>query len=158
MFGFLPVLRLFSDRLAHQMEGLLLYRHYSFQIDALSTVLIHANHPQVNSFNPNLRNSLPERSCCLDGERGNPHSPCDSNLGLHQDSLMELLGTIPVLPNQTPGFPAYLIIPELIPHTLVIDPVSGSKDQKKDKHSCKGKTHNIQSRFEELSQEQEKKG
>ena len=69
---------------------------------------------------------------------------------------MELLGTIPVLLNQTPGFPAYLIIPELIPHTLVIDPVSGSKDQKKDKHSCKGKTHNIQSRFEELSQEQER--
>ena len=53
-------------------------------------------------------------------------------------------------------FPAHLIMPELIPHTLVIDPVSGSKDQKKDKHSCKGKTHNIQSRFEELSQEQER--
>ena len=109
-----------------------------------------------NSFNPNLRNSLPEISCCLDGERGNPHSPRDSDLGLHQGSLCELLGTIPVLRNQTPGFPAHLIIPQLIPHALVIEPVPGNKDHDKDKHSCKGKTRNIQSRFEELSQEQER--
>jgi len=39
---------------------------------------------------------------------------------------------VPVLPNQTASVPAHLIMPELIPLTLVIDPESGTKDQKKD--------------------------
>ena len=51
-----------------------MYRHYSFQFDAPATGLIHANHPQVNSFNQNLRKNLPERSRCVDGEKGDPHS------------------------------------------------------------------------------------
>ena len=93
-----------------------------------------------SAFYPNLRNSLPGISRCLDGERRNLQSSHHRTLDYIKVRFTVIGDDACSAEPETP-FSAHLIIPELIPHAYIIEPDPGNKDHEKDNHPCKGNTH-----------------